>query len=196
MNLCDPFGDLREWSRVLDQLKQIRDSGTLNQNQCGLARLVRYPFNPRLRQAGLQAIVKLDTPADAVLLAAARILADVSADIHLRLLAGAAVSHVLAAECAATGEASRAEAAEAIGGALATPQHPALHSAAHRWRDVLRRAEARRITLQEGDRYHAHERHDTHDRYDHPGRQTTVNRGRDGQARSTVAEPLRQGAPV
>lgn len=185
--ICDPFGDLREWGRVLAQLQCMRADGTLGHCQRGLARLVRYPFNGRLREAGLKAIAELDAPSDVVLQAASRVLRDEEAAMETRLLAGAAVSHALTAAGSVTGAAARAEAAEAIRLVLVTPQHPALHTAVHKWRQALLRQGTQMTIPEEGGPYYANE----HD--DLSGKRTQADRSRDGKARRPVAQPLRPG---
>ncbi|MGE5644628.1 MAG: hypothetical protein ACM336_02430 [Acidobacteriota bacterium] len=134
------FGDLQEWGRVLDQVRRLRQDGTLDQHQPELARLVRYPSNWQLRQAGLRAAAELKTAGDEVLRATVRVLADEEMDLDTRVLAGNAVSRMLGAADSRIGDAARAEAIGAIGDLLKKHQPPVLHECARRWQESLSEA--------------------------------------------------------
>jgi hypothetical protein len=139
----DVFGDLQEWGRVLEQLQKIREEGTLDNHQQGLARLARYPFNWQLRQAGLRAIAELNRPAEEVLRVAVQIMVDENSDLETRTLAGDAVKGVLSNGGCMIGDGARSEAVESIRGLLTKPQPPVLHMSARCWQEsVLREAKA------------------------------------------------------
>jgi hypothetical protein len=129
----DIFGDLQEWGQVLDRVRRMREDGTLDRHQPGLARLVRYPFNWQLRQAGLRAAAELKTPTDEVLRAAAQVMADEKTDLETRILAGGAVSRILGNGDGRISDAARAEAIGSIHDLLAKPQPPVLHTFARKW---------------------------------------------------------------
>lgn len=63
----DIFGNLMEWGEVLEKLKQLRDTETLNDHQTGLVRLLRYSYNWRLREAALSAIREVSQPTEELL---------------------------------------------------------------------------------------------------------------------------------
>jgi hypothetical protein len=83
----DIFGDLREWNRVAEQLERLKDSGELDQHQDGLARLLRYRFNWRIREKAVQTLSALSDPDDRILLLVLEIVADENTEFELRTLA-------------------------------------------------------------------------------------------------------------
>ncbi len=123
----DVFGDLREWGRVLDQVRRMREDGTSGQHQAGLARLARYPYNWRLRQAALCAMAELKQPCEEVLRAALGILADEGGDLETRVLAGMALCGMLNG-CESIGDDAHGEAAASIAELSAKPQPPVLQA--------------------------------------------------------------------
>lgn len=123
----DVFGDLQEWGRVLDQVQEMRKDGTADNHQQGLARLVRYPFNWQVRQAGLRAIAELKQPTDEVLGVAVQIVVDEKNDLETRILAGGALNRILNNGCGTISGTARSEATESLRDLLATPQPPVLH---------------------------------------------------------------------
>lgn len=124
----DMFGDLREWGRVLDQVQQLREDGALDNHQAALARLARYPYNWRLRQAGLRAIAGLERPADEVLRIAVRIMIDDRIDLDTRILAGAAVNAILGKAGATISDGARYEAARSVQDLFSKPHPPVLRN--------------------------------------------------------------------
>ncbi len=133
----DVFGDLQQWGRVLDQIKQMRADGAFDNHQQGLARLARYPFNWQLRHAGLRAIAELKRPGDEVIRVAVRIMMDEKNDLETRILAGHAVSGALRNGNGTIGGRARSEAAGSIQRLLAQPGPPALHAFARAWENSL-----------------------------------------------------------
>jgi hypothetical protein len=85
--MTDIFGDLREWNRVLKQLEQLQDTGQLDDHQDGLARLLRYRFNWRLREKAVQSLSALSEPEDRILLLVLEIGCDENTGFDLRTLA-------------------------------------------------------------------------------------------------------------
>lgn len=144
----DVFGDLQDWGRVLDQVQKMRADGALDEHQQGLARIVRYPFNWQLRQAGLRAIVELKRPCDEVIQVSVQIIMDEKNDLETRILAGHAVSGVLRIGNGTLSERTRSEAANSIRDLLAQPQPPVLHAFARGWEDVLSKTSKAAATTQ------------------------------------------------
>ncbi|EIM63253.1 hypothetical protein DespoDRAFT_01294 [Desulfobacter postgatei 2ac9] len=56
------FGNLMDWGYALDTLHRLRDSGSLDDHQDELIRLLRYDKNWRLREAAVEAAVTLRKP--------------------------------------------------------------------------------------------------------------------------------------
>jgi hypothetical protein len=83
----DIFGDLREWNRVIGQLEQLKDSAQLDEHQDGLARLLRYRFNWRIREKAIQSLSTLSEPDDRILLLVFEIISDEHTESDLRTLA-------------------------------------------------------------------------------------------------------------
>jgi hypothetical protein len=133
----DVFGDLQEWGRVLVQVQQIREDGTLDDHQQGLARLARYPINWLVRQAGLRAIAELQRPIDEVIRVAVQIMIDEKKDLETRILAGGALSRVLSNGNGTISESARSKAAESVRDLPANTQPPIFHRFARRWQESL-----------------------------------------------------------
>ncbi len=129
----DVFGNLQEWGRVLDQLQQMREDGTLDNHQQGLARLAQYPFNWQLRQAALCAIAELKQPTDEVLQIAIQIVTDDNFDLGTRILAGNAVSGVLGnGSGVRLSTDARTKAVKSIKNLMEKPQPPVFHTLARK----------------------------------------------------------------
>ncbi len=87
----DIFGDLREWKRVLEQLEQLEASGHLDEHQEGLARLLRYRFNWRIREKAVQSLATLSAPEDHIFSVVLEIVADEHTEFDLRTMAADSV---------------------------------------------------------------------------------------------------------
>lgn len=130
--MLDPFGDLRAWSRVLEQLEELKETGRLDENQRGLARLLRYRFNWQVRQSALRAVPELKRPSKEIFGVLLSIVADEYCELETRLLACEAVRHMLDSGHV-QGEAERAAAARCSGKLLRVPQPPLLEDAVSSW---------------------------------------------------------------
>jgi nucleotide-binding universal stress UspA family protein len=133
----DVFGDLRDWGRVIEQVRRMRDDGSLDDHCPGLARLLRYPSNWRIRESALRAAAELERPSDEVLRAAVRILEDDEIDFKTRVLAGTAVCHALSRSPGTISETAKSEAMKCIADLLSMPQPPALQRSARAWQQYL-----------------------------------------------------------
>jgi len=130
----DPFGDLRDWGRVISKIGQLRQDGTLQENQDGLIRVLRYRFNWQLRQAALESVQSIPKPSPPLLNVLISIAGDESVELEFRLLACAAVNHVLwRSGSAAGGGDLRHRAALEADTLLAVTQTPVLRAAIQRW---------------------------------------------------------------
>jgi hypothetical protein len=83
----DDFGSLRDWGRVMDRLEMLRDGGVLDEHQAGLARILRYRSNWRLREAALEAIQYVKEPSDELLKVVLDIVTDEGLYRDVRVLA-------------------------------------------------------------------------------------------------------------
>lgn len=84
---ADPFGNLRDWGPVLEQVCQMADKGNLSECQPGLIRILRYRDNWRLREETLKRIGKIDNPEDALVSQVLNIIADENLYYEVRVLA-------------------------------------------------------------------------------------------------------------
>ena len=139
----DIFGDLQNWVCVLDRMERLANEGSLDQHQAGLARVARYPFNWRLRQAALRTIGLLKEPREEVIDVVLRILNNEHGDIEIRILAGDALARILSNGGAGSlSERTRCRIEQSILDVLGATQPPVLHDAAQNWRQQLREAAA------------------------------------------------------
>lgn len=63
----DVFVNPIEWEDALNELRQLRDSKTLDEHQAGLVRILRCPHNWCLRAAALGVIRQVNDPTDELL---------------------------------------------------------------------------------------------------------------------------------
>ena len=87
----DVFGDLREWNRVLGRLEYLKHSGQLDEHQEGLARLLQYRFNWRIRANAVHSLSSLSAPEDQIFSVVLEIIADEHTEFDLRTLAADAL---------------------------------------------------------------------------------------------------------
>lgn len=80
-----------EWGDVLDKLNDVKKSGRLDEHQEGLARLIRYNDNWRLRETALEYAADVKKPTDALLKEIVKTLIDDAAYYDARILAAAAL---------------------------------------------------------------------------------------------------------
>jgi hypothetical protein len=147
------FGDLQEWDRVLDRLRQMRENGTLDNHQHRLAQLAQYPFNWQLRQAALRAIAELKRPADEVLQIAVQIVVEDNFDLGTRILAVSAVSAVLGnGNGASISNDARNKAVKSIKNLLEKPQTPVVQTLALQCQASLQSVAKAATTSQSGGR--------------------------------------------
>lgn len=92
----DIFGDLREWGCVLEQISQLAKNGKLGEHQEGLARILRYRENWRLREEVLKAVGGLESPSRELLSAILDIASDDRLYFEVRILAIQAVERMIA----------------------------------------------------------------------------------------------------
>jgi len=91
----DVFGDLQDWGRVLDQIAELRRSKKLDQHQEGLARLLRYQGNWRLREAALEAVKEVNSPTSVLLSQVVAVMMDEGVYWRARVLATETLSQLI-----------------------------------------------------------------------------------------------------
>lgn len=90
----DIFGDLQEWDRVLRQLEELREVGSLDEHQHGLARLIRQRDNWRLREAALESALEVQVASDVLVADTLNSLVDTQTPLRLRIKAAQALGHL------------------------------------------------------------------------------------------------------
>ena len=91
----DSFGDLREWGRALEEVEKHTKAGTLDDVQGGLARLIRYRENWRLRERALVAARAVTAPDVELLSAILNVALDENTYTDARVLATRALGDLV-----------------------------------------------------------------------------------------------------
>ena len=91
----DPFGNLRDWGPVLDQMELLAQENRLSDCQSGLIRILRYKGNWRLREEALKCAAQIQTPCEALFFQVLNILADDNLYYDARILASDALIRLL-----------------------------------------------------------------------------------------------------
>ena len=130
----DIFGDLREWNRVLRQVDELQATGQLDEHQEGLARLLRYRFNWRVRRKAVESLSALAAPQDQILFLVLEIAADDHTQFDLRTLAADSLGSLIAMRQKANHWSADLEmtVVEKLGGALKAHQPPEFERAIKR----------------------------------------------------------------
>jgi len=97
----DPFGNLRDWGPVLDQMGFLAQENRLSDCQSGLIRILRYKGNWRLREEALKCVAQIQTPCEELFFQVLDILADDNLYYDARILASDALVRLL--RCAENG---------------------------------------------------------------------------------------------
>lgn len=100
----DVFGNLTDWGKVLETLKELKESGALDEHQAGLQRVLRYRENWRLREYVLECLGEIDRPTDELIQEVCRIMCDDSAYIDMRILAASALGDLVPKRLEYSGE--------------------------------------------------------------------------------------------
>jgi hypothetical protein len=91
----DPFGNLMDWGNVLDILDDLAENGQLSQCQKGLARVLRYKGNWRLREEVLKCVGHVQHPSAELVHQVISILDDDNIYYEVRIIAGNALIQLL-----------------------------------------------------------------------------------------------------
>lgn len=92
----DAFGDLREWGDVLAALERLKRERQLDDQQVGLARLLRYRQNWRLREAALDAATEIRQASDVLIAEVLNTVVSPDNDIRLRVIAAGVLPGLVA----------------------------------------------------------------------------------------------------
>lgn len=128
----DVFGNLMDWGNVLETLHEIKKSGVLDDHQAGLARVLRYKENWRLREHVLECLREIDRPTDELIQEVCRILCDGSAYIDMRILAASALGELVPKRVRDSGEEPKfgdVPVSQVMRDLVDSPQAPILHKA-------------------------------------------------------------------
>ncbi len=88
----DMFGNLRDWSQVLERLAHLKETRTLDEHQSGLARILRYRGNWRLLERVLTYGEQINQPTNDFLEELFRVISDTNLAAQTRILAANASS--------------------------------------------------------------------------------------------------------
>lgn len=91
----DSLGDLREWGAVLEKLEAASTAGRIDDEQEGMARLLRYRRNWQLTEAALRYAGKVGRPDGVLVAEVLNLLTDQDAAVSERALAAGALGHFL-----------------------------------------------------------------------------------------------------
>ena len=83
----DIFGNLMDWGKAIDKLNQLKQSKKLNEHQPGLARILRYRNNWRLRETVLNYVKDITHPSDDLLTEVLNIVMDENVYYDARIIA-------------------------------------------------------------------------------------------------------------
>ena len=91
----DIFGNLMDWGQAMDKLNQLKQSKKLNEHQPGLARILRYRDNWRLRETVLSYVKDIAHPSDDLLTEVLNIVMDENVYYDARIIAVDALASLM-----------------------------------------------------------------------------------------------------
>ncbi len=121
---ADPFGNLKDWGPALEQLQHLSAQRQLDRHQPGLARLLAYNDNWRLREEGLRCAGELAQPDEAVIRQVLRIFADENLYYEVRSLAAETLAAMFKNRACHFPQATITAIHKTLVNLLATPQPP------------------------------------------------------------------------
>jgi hypothetical protein len=119
----DPFGNLQEWGRVLEELDRTFGNGNGEDCQHGLIRILRYRGNWRLREEALQHIEKIQKPKEDLINEVLKIVDDETIYYEARIIACRTLINILNKNSACA-DALRKEVYKVFTRIHSTPQPP------------------------------------------------------------------------
>ncbi|MBN1944483.1 MAG: hypothetical protein JW797_02350 [Bradymonadales bacterium] len=128
--VTDVFGDLQEWGRVMELLDRLAEQRLVDEHQPGLARLVRYRDNWRLREKALQCAMLVSQASDLLIAEVLNLLVDPEAELSLRVLCAQALGHLVPLRMPQAGSHFDIDkVTRTMADMLAHPEPPVLHDA-------------------------------------------------------------------
>lgn len=93
---ADPFGNLIDWGPVMQLIEELTETGSLDECQPGLARVLGFKGNWRLREETLKRVPLLRDPSEQVISQVIKIMGDNNTYFEMRILACASLGTLLA----------------------------------------------------------------------------------------------------
>jgi hypothetical protein len=134
----DPFGNLRDWGPVLEQIHQLADEGNLGECQPGLIRILRYRDNWRLREEVLSRIGTIDNPDESMLNSILNTIADERLYFEARILACQAMEELMKKSSTRLNTASQTDIVKTLKALCSTVQPPYFEQALRKLDSVVR----------------------------------------------------------
>jgi hypothetical protein len=134
----DPFGNLKDWGPVLEQIYKLTDDGNLHEYQPGLTRILRYRDNWKLREETLNRIGKINSPDDALVRQVLNISADENLYYEVRVLACETMMEFLKNSANTFDTAIKAEILKTVENLLSSQQPPIFEPALKKLYSVAR----------------------------------------------------------
>ena len=133
----DPFGNLKDWGPVLELVCQLADNGNLSECQPGLARILAYRDNWRLREETLKRIGAIGNPSEALTRQVLNIITNRNLYYEVRILACESMAEWLKKNIPFD-TAAKASLSQAVASQLAIPQPPIFEEALKKLHGVVR----------------------------------------------------------
>ncbi|BDD88809.1 hypothetical protein [Desulfofustis limnaeus] len=92
---ADPFGNLIDWGPVMQLIEELTEAGRLDECQPGLARILGFKGNWRLREETLKRVQLLHNPSEQVIRQVIKIMGDNNTYFEMRILACASLGALL-----------------------------------------------------------------------------------------------------
>ncbi len=137
----DLFGNLRDWSEVLETLERLRRERLLDEHQGELSRLLRYQGNWRLRQQALYCALEITQANDVLIAEVLHVLVEPDSGLEMRQLAARVVGRLLIRrQKQKSSFFDPTKVRQTLEDMLNQPEAPVLHEAI---RDALREADGK-----------------------------------------------------
>lgn len=149
----DVFGNLRDWGSVIDRIEAMEKQRTLDHHQQGLARILRYRDNWRLRETVLKCIKHIRRPSGELLQALLAIMMDESIYHEARLMAAEALASAVVLQDGKTkleDAVTVASVMEKMTALLKAPDVPVFHQGLARLRASLAKPTFQRKSVKRG----------------------------------------------
>jgi hypothetical protein len=126
---ADPFGNLTDWGPVMQLIEDLTESGGLDECQPGLARILGFKGNWRLREETLGRVRLLQDPSEQVIRQVINIVGDNNTYFEMRILACASLEALLGRSAHPFTSSLQATLRKTLATQLAVPQPGAFQEA-------------------------------------------------------------------